>query len=170
MLIMVRADMMMMLDQLRRDADEFLIHITKHGYQGFRPIQVYTIADNVFSLIFFCPLVVLFCQCTDAILDVLFSQHFPTLGPLFVLLIGIAVEFGCSYYQTFIVQTILVCSTTINSSIPHNELFQLITTRSFNYVLAVANVCHCRGMYHVFVGLEGIGMRAGVIATITGIV
>ena len=188
---MVRVDFMVMFDQLRSEADDFLIHMTKYGYQGLKPRQIYTIADNLLSLIFFCPLVVLFCQCTDAILDVLLCNHFPTLGPWLVMLFGITVEFGCSFYQSFVSQTIFgdAKSEFGNHVVNNNahskgndgkpemdkprreiEVFQVISSRTFNYVIAIANVCHYRGLYDIFVSIEGYGVRAGTAAALTGIV
>ena len=189
---MVRVDFKVMFDQLRSDADDFLVHVTKHGYHGLKPLEVYTIADNILSLVFFFPFVVLFCQSTDAILDVLVCNNFPIIGPCLILLLGITIEFGCSFYQTTISQTILGAD---NSEIDNNfnkkqessnahqtheskdgthknevEVFHMLSTRTFNYILAVANVCHYRGVYDVFVIIEGHGMRAGTAAALTGIV
>lgn len=103
----------------------------------------FAVVDGIFNYFLFTPLVLLFWYGTYVLIDQLVLSQFESrqVGAAVTLGIGLSIEFIVTYWQ----DAFRSRGRSQSSGVPF-----LVYSRSYNYVLAVANICHYRAVQEFY--------------------
>jgi hypothetical protein len=103
----------------------------------------FAVVDVIFNYVLFTPLVLLFWYGTYALIDQLILSRFESriVGGAVTLAVGLSVEFIVTYWQD------AFCS---RGRYHASGLPFIVYSRLYNYVLAVANICHYRAIQEFY--------------------
>ncbi len=126
-------------------------------------IKVNTL-DLCLNFFLFTPLVVLHYHATTALVDSVFLQYFPRIGPFLLLSVAVGVEFVIAFYQKRIPDYVPEGKTQ-----EQDDFIKTISPKIYNLCLTFANVCHIRSIGALYELSTGGTTGSSVRLAITGV-